>query len=62
LKVFKTVFLKTAKHDAYGGSCGVIACMACHRRKVATGVAGWIVIAVYVATAAFLILILYFIF
>ena len=48
-KTVKTVFLKTAKHDVYSGSCGSIACMNLHRRKVANGIIRWIVIAVYVS-------------
>jgi len=56
LKSLKPFFLKTAKHDAYSGSCGTFACMNFHRRKVTNGIARWIVIAVYVDTGVFLIL------
>ena len=45
-------FLKTAKHDTYSGSFGTFARMKFHRRKVANGIYGWNVIAVYVETAA----------
>jgi hypothetical protein len=56
VKIFKTVFLTTAKHGAHSGSCGTIACMNFHRRNVANVIYRWIVIAVYVETGMFLIL------